>query len=226
MRDGSKTPRVLWSAVIFLALIGVAVAVRRALVLLYPAQFAGNFPPARALDDVFALHRSITLLHIIPSFLFMVLGPLQFAKGIRLRYPRFHRWSGRVLVTSGLIIGFSAVWMSLTMSIGGINQAAATLLFAILFLFSLGKAFFHIRRREIPQHREWMLRAFAIGLAVAAIRPIIGIFFATSRFTHLTPHDFFGTAFWIGFTLQLIAAESWIHYTREKLALPRNLGDS
>jgi uncharacterized membrane protein len=218
MENVSKTPRILWSAVLFLSLIGVAVVVRRALVLLYPAQFAGNFPPARALDDVFAPHRSITLMHIIPGFLFMVLGPLQFAKGIRSRYPRFHRWSGRVLVTSGLIIGLTAIWMSLTMSIGGINQAAATLLFAILFLFSLGKAFLHIRRREIPQHREWMLRAFAIGLAVATIRPIIGIFFATSRLTHLTPHDFFGTAFWLGFTLQLIAAEAWILHTRERLA--------
>lgn len=108
--------------------------------------------------------------------------------------------------------------MSLTMSIGGLNQAAAKLLFAILFLFSLVKAFLYIRRLEIQQHHEWVLRAYAIGLAVAAIRPIIGIFFATSRLTHLTPHDFFGTAFWLGFTLQLIAAESWIHYTRSKLA--------
>jgi uncharacterized membrane protein len=218
MENVSRTPRILWSAVIFLALVGVAVVVRRALVLLYPVQFAGKYPPARALDDIFALHRSITLVHIIPGFLFMVLGPLQFAKNIRSRYPRFHRWSGRVLVTSGLIIGFTAIWMSFKMSIGGLNQASATLLFAVLFLFSLGKAFLHIRRREIPQHREWMLRAFAIGLAVATIRPIIGIFFATSRFTHFTPHDFFGTAFWLGFTLQLIAAESWISYTRSKLA--------
>jgi len=30
----------------------------------------------------------------------------------------------------------------------------------------------------------------------------------------VTPHDFFGTAFWLGFTMHLIAAESWIDYTR------------
>ncbi|HEX4544183.1 MAG TPA: DUF2306 domain-containing protein [Candidatus Acidoferrum sp.] len=219
MEDSDKTPRILWSVVIFLVFTGVAVVVRRTLVLVDPARFAGNFAPARALDDIFALHRSLTLVHIIPGFLFMLLGPLQFVKNIRSRYPTLHRWSGRVLVVSGLIIGFTAIWMSLTMSIGGVNQAAATLLFAVLFLFSLVKAFLHIRRREIPQHREWMLRAYAIGLAVATIRPIIGIFFATSRLTHLTPHDFFGTAFWLGFTLQLIAAESWIHYTRGKLVL-------
>jgi hypothetical protein len=74
--------------------------------------------------------------------------------------------------------------------------------------------FRHIRRREIALHREWMIRAFSIGLAVATIRPIIGFFFATSRFTGLTPYEFFGTAFWIGFVLHLIAAEAWIHSTR------------
>lgn len=42
----------------------------------------------------------------------------------------------------------------------------------------------------------------------------MGVFFATRGITHLTPHDFFGIAFWLGFTLQLIAAEIWINYTR------------
>ena len=98
-------------------------------------------------------------------------------------------------------------------AIGGVNQAAATTLFSILFLFALTKAFWHVRHREIRLHREWMIRAFAIGLAVATIRPIIGIFFATSPLSGLTPHEFFGIAFWIGFVLHLIAAEAWIHLT-------------
>jgi hypothetical protein len=39
------------------------------------------------------------------------------------------------------------------------------------------------------------------------------VFFAISRFTGLKPREFFGIAFWIGFTLSLIAAEAWIHWT-------------
>jgi hypothetical protein len=86
-------------------------------------------------------------------------------------------------------------------------------LFGAFFLFALGKAVWHIRRKEVALHREWMIRAFAVGLAVATIRPIIGMFFATSRITGLTPREFFGTAFWIGFTVQLMAAEAWIQWT-------------
>jgi hypothetical protein len=33
----------------------------------------------------------------------------------------------------------------------------------------------------------------------------------------LTPHEFFGTAFWLGFTIQSIAAEIWIDYTRRAM---------
>jgi hypothetical protein len=96
----------------------------------------------------------------------------------------------------------------------GFNQAAAT-----AFLSALGRPFRHIRRHEIDMHREWMIRAFAVGLAVATIRPIIGMFFATSRFSGMTAYQFFGTASWIGFVLHLMAAEIWIHRTTPRTEL-------
>jgi uncharacterized membrane protein len=161
------------------------------------------------------------MIHIVPGLLFMILGPFQFSKSIRTRHLQWHRWNGRILVACGLIIGVSALLMSFTMqSIGGVNQAAATVLFALFFLFALSKAVWHISRREIILHRQWMIRAYAVGLAVATIRPIIGIFFATSPLSGLTPREFFGTAFWIGFVLHLIAAEAWIHRTMPQEAAP------
>jgi uncharacterized membrane protein len=223
MEPGARLRRALWSAVIFLALIGVAVAARR-IVYLGPILAHGYSSPAVVpssrgeqflhLDEVFALHPILTMIHVVPGLLFMILGPLQFSESIRVRHLQWHRWNGRIFMTSGLIIGASALLMSFTMqSIGGVNQAAATILFGFFFLFALSKAFWHIRRRQVMLHRQWMIRAFAIGLAVATIRPIVGIFFATSRFSGLTPAQFFGTAFWIGFVLHLIAAEAWIHAT-------------
>jgi hypothetical protein len=100
------------------------------------------------------------------------------------------------------------------MAVGGVTESAATTLFGALFLFALVRAFVLIRRGEKALHREWMIRAFAIGLAVSTIRPIVGVFFATRSLTGLTPHEFFGVAFWIGFMAQATAAEAWIHYTR------------
>ncbi|HZO88598.1 MAG TPA: DUF2306 domain-containing protein [Chthonomonadaceae bacterium] len=228
MAPDIRVRRALWSAVIFLALIGAAVAVRRT-VNLVPILIHGYTPPAgasnptaakfAALDDIFARYPVLTLVHILPGLLFVVLGPLQFSHTLRERHLQWHRWSGRIVLLCGMVIGVSALVMSFGMpAIGGVNQAAATTLFALFFLFALGNAFRHILRREIALHREWMIRAFSIGLAVATIRPIVGIFFATSRSTGLTPYEFFGTAFWIGFVLHLIAAEAWINRTRPQVA--------
>jgi len=223
MRPGARLRGALWSAVIFLALIGIAVAVRR-MVYLVPIVAGGYHPPAAApnpvaarfakLDDVFAHYPILTLVHIVPGLLFMMLGPSQFSSTIRAHHLRWHRWNGRIFVICGLLIGISALVMSFVMpAIGGFNQAAATTLFGTFFLFALCKAFWHIRRREVALHREWMIRAFSIGLAVATIRSIVGLLFATSRFSGLTPYEFFGTAFWIGFVLHLITAEAWIRAT-------------
>jgi len=106
-----------------------------------------------------------------------------------------------------------SVWMP---SIGGVNQAAATLLFSVFFLYAVAKAWQKAVGRDYNLHREWMIRTYAIGLAITTIRPIVGIFFATSRFTGLTPYEFFGTAFWIGFVLHLIVAVWWLYRTRVK----------
>ena len=168
-----------------------------------------------ALDVGFARHMALTLVHILPGGLFLVLAPLQFMPSMRRKHLPLHRWMGRVLVVCGLIIGVSALVMSYQMNIGGLNETAATTLFAIVFLICLIKAYLHIRRKEVMRHREWMIRAFGVGLGVATTRPIVGIFFA---FRKLAPHEFFGIAFWLGFTITFLATEAWVDYTRQYAA--------
>ena len=213
MTTSKRATRFLWTAVIFLVVIGIAAVTRRTLVLFWPVQFEGKASPAVALDAGFARHVALTLIHILPGGLFLVLAPLQFMPSLRQRHLQLHRWMGRILMVCGLIIGISALVMSYTMNIGGPNETAATTLFAIVFLYCLIKAYRHIRRKEVAIHREWMIRAFGAGLGVATTRPIVGMFFA---FRRLTPHEFFGIAFWLGFTITFLAAEAWIDHTRQR----------
>src|SRR5437868_5847954 len=122
MRPGRRTVRALWSAVIFLALIGMAAVIRRAIVLM-PVLASGHSTVASdAFDAGFAGHPLLTMVHIVPGFLFMVLGPLQFVRRIRARKLWLHRWSGRVFIAIGIVIGISALAMSFQTSIGGANE--------------------------------------------------------------------------------------------------------
>lgn len=208
--------RFAWTVIVLLALIGIVVAMRRTVVLLKPGALSTKNNPAVALDSHFADHRNLTLAHIVPGMLFMVLGPLQFIRPLRSKYPQVHRWSGRIFLAVSAFVGITGLTMAFGRTIGGVDEKAAITLFGSFFLFALAKALWHALRREFTQHREWMIRGYAIGLAVATIRPIMGTFFAAALLRGHTPEpkEFFGTAFWIGFTLQAIAAEIWINYTR------------
>jgi len=209
-----RVPLLLWIIVFFQVFIGIAMVIRRTLII--SGVIASVNPlPGPPIDGEFSRHPLMTLLHILPGILFMILGPFQFMKTLRARHIRFHRWSGRIFIGAAYIIGVSALTMPFVMiPIGGLNEAAASILFAIFFLISISLSLKHILNKNQALHREWMLRAFAIGLAVATVRPIVGFFFA---FSGLPSQVFFGTAFWIGFTMHLITAEVWINYTRPRL---------
>jgi hypothetical protein len=195
------------------------VVIRRITALSSPPK---NAPPRLAeLDQVFAGKETLTLAHIIPGLAFVILVPFQLSRSWRNRHLRAHRWMGRIMMVLGVIIGISALAMS-SNPIGGAIEASATIFFDLFFLLALSKAYLHIRRREIALHREWVIRAMAIALGIATVRPVMGAFFATSRFTGLTPHEFFGIAFWIGFSVTYLVGELWIRYTR----VPRNSAKS
>jgi uncharacterized membrane protein len=107
------------------------------------------------------------VLHIISATVFCVFGALQFYPSFRRRRPSWHRDAGRILVPCGLVAALSALWMtqfypSVTFD-GPILDAMRLLVGAAMVLFiSLG--FAAIRRRDIPQHRAWMMRGYALGL--------------------------------------------------------------
>ena len=197
--------------VIILALIGIAAAIRRILIV---ENVIASFAPSKYpdFDAGFSQHRALTLIHIIPGTFFMITGPLLFFKKIRNRHIHAYKWIRSSYFVCAYIVGISALAMSYTVSIGGANETAATTFFALFFLFSLTKALTHSYNGNNVLYREWLLRSFAIGLAIATTRPIVGIFFAVSS---LSPHEFFGIAFWIAFTTHLVVVEAWIRFTRK-----------
>ena len=207
----SRLRKTLWTLLILLCVIGAAAVIRRMVALTLPPS---NLPQLHDLDVAFQARAALTWVHISCGLLFIILVPLQFVGSIRRRWPVIHRWIGRVLIADGIVAGVLGIEMVFQHPIGNASEVAAILVFGTLFLFALLRGFWYIRHHNPALHREWMIRAVAIALGVATVRPIMGLFFATSRLTHLTPHDFFGAAFWIGFTINLIVAEAWITYTR------------
>jgi uncharacterized membrane protein len=228
LRIGSSRPhvtltRLVWLATLILVLIGIAIVTRRTLSLLGLISTSSNLSGSAASDAAFTRYAPLTMAHMYAGLLYLVLGPFQFVTTLRAMRPNLHRRMGYVVLTFGLVTSVTALVMTTRVAIGGATERAATTLFGLLFLVALARAFACIRRRQVASHREWMIRAFSLGLAVATVRPIVGTFFATQRFTGLTPPEFFGIAFWLGFTIHLIAAEAWINQIRAWAAIDASI---
>ena len=185
--------------------IAIAVVVRRLIAFAHPSQ---SGPPQMAsLNATFASHAGITLAHIIPAAIFVVLA------AIVLLRRNSGEWPERLFFPFGAVTGITAYAMS-AYAIGGWIERSAVFVFDTWFLFSLGSAYLLRLHGETARKREWMTRAVGILLGIATTRPVMGVFFATSPITHLTPNQFFGIAFWIGFSINALVIELWLHSRR------------
>ena len=193
-----------------LALTGVVIVLLRA-VNLAQTLLGDSLPSADSYDGGFARRPGLTLLHIMPGLVFVILGPFQFVTTIRTKYINLHRWCGRLYVASGLLVGVTALILGIVIGFAGPTETSAVMFFSVLFLVFLGLAVLRIRRGEVSAHREWMIRAFALGLAVATMRPMVGML---SALTGLPFPEILGISFWLAFSLHLVLAELWVNLTR------------
>ena len=107
------------------------------------------------------------VLHIVGAAVYIILGAFQFATGFRRRWPGWHRAAGRLVVVCGLLVGLSALWMTLFYPWpkgDGALLYALRLLFGSAMVGSIVLGFTAIRRRDVRRHRAWMMRGYALGL--------------------------------------------------------------
>ena len=162
MKETPWLGRLLAGSVVALAAVGVVVAVVRVLFLedaltigepyrhafllqmgLHDPFAAERLADAAWIDRRFALHPIVTLLHVVLGAALLVLGPLQFSRSLRARNIQFHRWSGRLLVLSTLVVVPTALFFGVVIPYGGRGEAVAV---AMGWIITLGVAELWIRR--------------------------------------------------------------------------------
>jgi uncharacterized membrane protein len=166
-----------------------------------------NFTQQKA---VYTAHITMPMMHIVPAMLAILIGPFQFLPGLRKgRLLKIHRWLGRVYLLSILFGGIGGLYMA-QFAYGGIISRLGFGTLAILWLYSGYRAYRHIRNKDIEQHREWMIRNYALTLAGLMLRvwvPLsgpVGIDFTTA-------YMFIG---WLCWVPNLFVAEWIVRRTR------------
>ncbi len=134
---------------------------------LVPAEIAGNaFPTPLGLR-----------LHIVAAGVALLVGPFQFAAGLRRRLPRLHRGLGRVYLLACAVGGASGGAIAL-FSTGGPVAGAGFLGLAVGWLLTGFLGFRAIRAGDVATHRRWMTRSFALTYAAVMLRlylPVSGL---------------------------------------------------
>ena len=217
-------------AVVLLVAIGVTAAIARAVFIndlvhraeLIRLRLIDSPPYAEAelaeVDEKFGGHRVITLLHIVPGGIFLLLAPIQFIPAIRNRYLRAHRWLGRGLMIAALISGAAGIFFGVYNPIGGVREGAGIVLFGIFLFVCVIRAYVAIRKGRVAVHREWMIRAFAATLAISTVR-IVASVVDIAQIPANNPRAQFVLAIWSGWLITLAIAEIWIRHSRATFSL-------
>jgi uncharacterized membrane protein len=159
---------------------------------------------------IYVSHLGFLMMHIIASMLAILIGPFQLLPGIRKgRWLKLHRWLGRTYLLSILFGGLSGLYMA-QFAYGGTISRLGFGTLACLWLYSGYKAYKHIRKKEIDQHRQWMIRNYALTFAGVMLRlwvPIsgaLGIDFLSA----------YRTIAWLCWVPNLLVAQWIINRTR------------
>lgn len=170
--------------------------------------FTGGDPaPPPILENSFA--DPFLILHVTGGVTALVLMPLQFVRAIRTRWPALHRATGRLCLLA-CAIGAPAGFM---LALGTTAGPVATVGFAIpawLWAVFMWLGWRAAVERRFGDHREWMLRAYAIVSTAITLRLMLPA-------TGLLGFEFYPAyrvIAWLSWITNLVLFEYFIRRTR------------
>lgn len=111
--------------------------------------------------------QTVFVLHVVTAIIFLVLGAFQFTAHSSQRKKRRHRVTGRVVVISALIVGVSAIWLTVFFpheQHDGPELNIVRIFAGTGIVTSVVLGYRAIRTHRFEDHRKWMMRAYALGI--------------------------------------------------------------
>jgi uncharacterized membrane protein len=112
--------------------------------------------------------------HIAGASASLLLGPLQFWKGFRTKYMRYHRFAGKIFIIGSLIAAVCAFRLNLMYDCKPCRVSLGIL--SVIWFACTAAAWWAIKRKNVKAHRQFMVRSYTAALAFVFIRlfPLFG----------------------------------------------------
>jgi uncharacterized membrane protein len=153
--------------------------------------------------------------HLLGGGVALILGPFQFSTTFRNRYVALHRNLGKAFIIGILIGSLSAIYMSFYVAPQvNISWSISLFVLALVWLVSVFMAYRMIRLRRVPQHKEWMIRAYIITVAFVLFRFLN----ETSFIRELMPtfEERGPACIWMSWVIPLFFAEVILQWKKKK----------
>lgn len=142
-------------------------------------------------------------MHIVLAIVALITGPLGLSKGIRKKNPMLHRWNGRIYVISIVLNIFPGYYVSFYAN-GGFWSIIGFLVLNTCWFLTTMNGYRYIRKVQVRQHRNWVLRSFFLTFANLTIYIIVSI---VHHGVGLPYGLSYTVAVWLAVILNLLLAE-------------------
>jgi uncharacterized membrane protein len=140
---------------------------------------------------------------VLAGVLALLLGPAQLWLGLNKRTTNFHRTMGVLYVLSVAVGGVAAFYLAAHNDFGWVFGLGMSTMSAV-WIVATALATVAICLRQVEQHREWMVRSYAVTFGFVAFRVIYELLDAMEFGTMV---ERMTASSWLGWILPLFAAE-------------------
>jgi uncharacterized membrane protein len=157
-------------------------------------------------------YRAAFYAHIFSSPFVLAAGAVLFSNDVLKNWPKLHRCTGRTYVAllllvsapSGFVMGFHAN--------GGLAAQISFFILTPMWWWFTWKGFETARKRQFAQHKNWMLRSYALTLSAVSLRLYQFLLGSFTDMDYLSQYVLVSWAAWVG----NLAVAEWLIYRRDK----------
>jgi len=126
---------------------------------------ATDYPMYHAYRLQVIADRQLLIPHTLSGVIALLAGAMQFSSRLRRRHLKFHRVLGRIYVVSVFIGAPTGIALA-----AGRPGMPGTSIQAAAWMVCTTAAFIAARNRQIAQHRQWMVRSYAVTFTFVSSR--------------------------------------------------------
>ena len=155
------------------------------------------------------LSNIVLFAHIATACPCILVGPFLFMQGFRNKHMKLHRFLGLIYVFTVIPSSITGFALALHNHFGIWARAGFATL-AVVWGVTTVIAYYRVFQRKIFSHRRWMIRSYAITLAVLAVR------FLAAPPDGWTREEWFPYVTWLCWVPNLIFAEIYLFVSDNK----------